>query len=311
MTERRGSRFLRTVRRAAAASAAQQARTISIRRAAIASACVAAFAACLIVADPDTTLGALRARASQLIEHVVQQNSSVDAVLKNVKLLLGYAGLVVAGELAARLTSLLGVCCSYSANLLKMRNANPVVAVLEGGLLLRAIRLTWDVLAKSLVEYSFDAREAALYAEHFERHGLSPREFRALLDAGAQWRRWAPSVDEGKEGVAARGPPSLWVKPRSALTIEGQPTNQLILLTKGRCAVVHGGVHVASLEPGALVGENSFTRRISGSHSVIAKATVMPLGHVEYVAWPMRCSPPGTRPHVAPSRRLTRPRVAQ
>ena len=161
---------------------------------------------------------------------------------------------------------------------------------LQTGLLLRAGRVTWKVVLKSLQKYSFSEKELALYAAHFESHGLSHSEFHALLKAGAEWR-----TAEAEEIIQE----------------EGQPVRTFMLLYSGECAVSAGDTVVSTLGPGALVGESSFARRCAdnatepktparksvagatrwaaiGRHVRIrASATVTAVGPVEYVAWPV------------------------
>jgi hypothetical protein len=166
-------------------------------------------------------------------------------------------------------------------SLLRWPNINWPIYIAQVGLLFRAVKLTARVVRQALVEFSLTLREEELYAAHFEEHGLSKREFRELLDAGAEWSSWAPS-----EGSDARRPG--WDKLAGALIIEGKPTQRLLLITKGKCAVICGGVEVAQLGPGNLVGENSFSHRMMGDAAPRrpAMASVLPRGPIEYVAWP-------------------------
>ena len=70
-----------------------------------------------VVVSPDSALGVLVARS-------VKQNSTPNNMLKVTQMLLTYAGLALPGELAARLTSLLSLCCGNVASLLQWPNVN-------------------------------------------------------------------------------------------------------------------------------------------------------------------------------------------
>lgn len=217
---------------------------------------------------------------------VLEQNTSLQSVLVNIKYLCTYAGLVIPGEAAARLMSLTALCCNHSATWLKWPNVNIVWILLEGGLLLRALKLTYDVIRKKFVQITFTERELTLFKNHFEKHGLSQREFRELLDAGAEWHVW-PAVDAQKPS------PSRWERTSHALTLEGMVAPKFILIRSGSCSVVHAGVEVARLGAGDLVGEMSFARRISDHLSdagtkTVSRASVLPVDAVEYVAWPAK-----------------------
>eukprot|EP00966_Prymnesium_polylepis_P183041 4241278-Prymnesium_polylepis.1 len=152
-----------------------------------------------------------------------------------------------------------------------------------------AVKITWRVVLKSLEKFSFTEKELELYHAHFETHGLSRKEFHALLKSGAEWRRGAASGE--------------------VLQTEGQPVRDFVLLYSGEVVVSSGDTVLATLGPGNLVGETSFALRQvdrgderTGSapprgrnwaalkQSVIrtrATATVTTLGPVEYVAWPV------------------------
>lgn len=215
---------------------------------------------------------------------LVQQNSTLESYLKNAKFALSYLGLIIPGEAASRLTSLVALCCSHATTWLKWPNVNLLSAALEGGLLIRGGRLAWGALRKALGEYRFTERELRLYTEHFEQLSLSKREYRELLNAGAEWRHSQPASDLDAQ--------SKWDSIASALTFEGEPAKQLVLLTSGEVTVRHGGVEVAILGAGALIGDSSFARNIRlnlrKEGAAPAIATVVPRGRIEYVAWPSR-----------------------
>ena len=129
------------------------------------------------------------------------------------KELLSYVGLVLKGELSLRLASLAASSCSYATNWLKWPSVNWLVIVLQSGLLLRAGKLTWKVYLKSRQHLSFSERELELYTAHFERHGLTRKEFHELLRAGAEWRKWpdANAADPDAHGeLTTEGGEPIW-----------------------------------------------------------------------------------------------------
>jgi CRP-like cAMP-binding protein len=83
----------------------------------------------------------------------------------------------------------------------------------------------------------------ALYTAHFEKLGLTRREFHGLLRAGAEWRSWTPD-EAGVEALE--------------LTREDQPVTELMLITAGTVEVLRRGAVVSTLGAGALVGEGTF-----------------------------------------------------
>ena len=123
--------------------------------------------------------------------------------------------------------------------------------------------------------------QVALYAAHFEKLGLTRREFHGLLQAGAQWRSWSPD-ENGVESLE--------------LTHEGEPVTELMLITAGSVEVLRNGASVSTLGAGALVGEGTFARREYHKIEVaperarrwtLASATVVAHGGpIEFVAWP-------------------------
>ena len=246
---------------------------------ALAVACVAA-----VLAHED-----VGATIADLVDKLVKQNSTFESFLKNTGYFLNYLGLVTKGELSLRLTSLVATGCSYGTLWTKWPNPNWFQIALQSGLLLRACRVTWKVVLKSMETYSFSEKELALYTAHFENHGLSHREFHALLKAGAEWRT---------------------AKVEEVIQEEGQPVRTFMLLFSGKCAVSAGDTVVSTLGPGELIGESSFARRCAdtaeprtparksvagadrwaslGRHvRTRASATVTAVGPVEYVAWPI------------------------
>jgi len=176
----------------------------------------------------------------ELLATLVKLNSTFESVLKNTGFVLNYIGLVTKGEISLRVTSLLATACSYGTLWCKWPNPNYLQIGMQSPLLVRAVKITWRVLLKSLEKFSFSQRELDLYHAHFEVHGLSKREFHALLKSGAQWHS-----AKGGEVIQA----------------EGAPVQSFVLLYTGRCAVVAGGIRVSELGPGSLVGESSFALR--------------------------------------------------
>jgi len=189
----------------------------------------------------------------------------------------------VPGELCVRFVGLLALCFAFTTNFLRpWATVNLITFALETGLLLRAMWLTWRVVSDRWRQKFFSERELALYTAHFEMHCLSKREFRALLDAGAEWRSWEPA----EEGHGRH-----WTKLKGALTMEGKPTRSIMMITRGECVVVKGGVEVGRLGVGSLVGEMDFVLRLSDhmnsqEEQVPASASVIPSGDLSYVAWP-------------------------
>ncbi|KAL1498736.1 hypothetical protein AB1Y20_014046 [Prymnesium parvum] len=213
---------------------------------------------------------------------LLRQNATLESALKNASFCLNYVGIVTKGELSLRLTSLLATGCSHATLWTKWPHLNWVQIALQSGLLLRALRLTCRVWEKQ--RFRLTAQELALYRAHLESHGLSQREFYALLQAGAEWRTAGGAGELIQE--------------------EGSLVHRFVLLHAGTCAVFSGGTRVSTLGPGDLVGEAAFARaadsgegRRSHRSSSWAKveqmvrsrasATVVSAGPVEYLAWPM------------------------
>jgi CRP-like cAMP-binding protein len=102
---------------------------------------------------------------------------------------------------------------------------------------------------------SFSEEEQELYETLFQR--FSPVEFMRLLRVG----RWV-DADAG-----------------AVLTVQGEPVDDLILISSGRASVDVGGACVAHLRAGEFVGEMSL---VTGE---VATATVRADEHIRYLAW--------------------------
>ncbi|KAL3913176.1 MAG: hypothetical protein SGPRY_008077 [Prymnesium sp.] len=233
---------------------------------------LASLVACwLVISSVDEPQG--------LLHKLMLQNSSFESFLKNVKYALSYIAILTKGELKLRLASVLASVCAYGVLWTKWPQLNWIQIVLETGLLIRAAKLAWDVLQWH--RFHLTTSELKLYDTHIRDHGLTKREFFALLRAGAEWRS---SQDKG---LVIQG--------------EGRVVEKLSLIHSGTCAVLAGEIQISTLGPGDLVGEATFaqltdTWEARGSprrniqnwlHVGGAPTTVSTLEPVEYVSWPI------------------------